>query len=231
MQRVPETIDDPLWEQADYLDLPMGGQVIFEPREFTPVITNVRVRGYYDNDRVAIMLEWVDKKPNTGDDDMPPDGIRIQFPEKLTGGTEKPYFFMGDKRHPVNLWWWNAATNTAEEYTAKGKDKLERQQSQDIKSNGLYKEGLYRVVFTRKLKTDDKKDIVFEPGRFIPFSVAAFDGRQEEEGIRCALSAWYYMMLEPGTPVKVYVMPPLVVIVVFGIGLGLHRRLSKKNET
>ncbi len=230
IQKIPETVDDPLWDQADYLDLPMGGQVIFEPRQFTPVVTNVRIRGYYDNEKIAVLLEWVDKKPDNGDD-TPPDGIRIQFPEKLTSGAEKPYFFMGDKRHPVNLWWWNAATNAAQEYTAKGVKKLEKQDSQDVRSTGSYNEGLYRVLFIRKLESGDKKDITFEPGRFIPFSVAVFDGRQQEEGVRCAVSAWYYMMLEPGTPVKVYVMPPVVAIAVFGIGFGLHRKLRNKNES
>ncbi len=226
VEKAPETPDDPLWDTLEYLDLPMGGQVIFEPRDFTPVITNVRVRGVYTEESVVIMLEWVDKKPDRGEEGNPPDAIRIQFPEKIPGGVEKPYFFLGDERHPVNVWWWKA-DGTVAEYSAKGYRNLQMQDRQNIKAEAEYSYGLYRVVFKRSLATDDENDMVFETGRFIPFSVAASDGREDEDDVRCAVSAWYYMMLEPSTPVKVYVMPPVVAFLVFGLGLVLHKRLSK----
>ncbi len=223
-EAIPQSLEDPLWDTLEYLDLPMGGQVIFEPREFTPVITNVRVRGVYTQDEVGILLEWVDKRPNRGDDGLPPDGIRIQFPQKLTE-TGNPYFFMGDRRHPVNLWWWKASTSQAKEYVAKGPGNIFEQDNQDVRAVGEYKEGLYRVLFIRRLSTEDTEDIAFIPGRFIPFAVQAFDGREEEEGLKCALSAWYYLMLEPQTPLKVYILPPVVGLLVFGIGYGLHRKM------
>jgi len=225
VEEIPETTDDPLWDSIEYLDLPMGGQLIFEPRNFTPVITNVRVRGVYTADKIAIMLEWVDKKPDNG---APPDAVRIQFPKEISKGTEKPYFFMGDRRHPVNLWWWKASDGKAVEYIAKGHENFYQQEVQDVRAVSKYQEGLYRVIFIRRLKTDDRDDTVFEVGRFIPFSVAAFDGREKEEGIKCAISAWYYLILEPETGAKVYILPPVVSLVVFGIGFGLHRRLSRQ---
>ncbi len=230
VESIPESTDDPQWESLDWLDLPMAGQIIFEPRHFTPTITNVRVRGLYTEDKVAIMLEWVDKKPNKGDDGMPPDGIRLQFPSKIPDGSERPYFYMGDRRHPVNLWVWNAADNLGKEYIAKGPDTVYSQQKQDVKAVGVYDDGLYRVIFVRSINTGDSEDIVFETGRFIPFAVTVYDGRLQEQGNKGVISAWYYIMLEPSTPLRVFVLPPAVSLMVFFAGFLLHKRLSRKAD-
>jgi hypothetical protein len=70
---------------------------------------------------------------------------------------------------------------------------------------------------------------VFEIGKFIPFSVSAYDGRNDEDGnTRGAVSAWYFLMMEPPTPLKVYVFPPLVSLCVLIAGIGLHKKLGKK---
>jgi len=222
--RIPSA-EDRTWDKTDYLDLPLAGQIMFEPRNFTPNITNVRIRGLYTDTEVGIMLEWTDKKPNKGDDGMPPDTVRIQFPVK---SGEKPYFFMGDKKNPVYIWSFNARDNMGVEFNANGPGNLMQQESKDIMAEGFYRNGLYRVLFRRPLITKDDHDTRFETGRFIPFSVSIFDGRNREEGNRATISAWYYMILEPPTPVKVYVLPPLVTIVFLAGGVFLHIRMRKK---
>lgn len=224
---IPSTTNDRAWDSLDYLDIPTGGQIIFEPRNFTSTITNVRVRGVYTTSEVAIMLEWTDKKPNKGDDGSPADAARIQFPLKTTGGSEKPYFFMGDKKMPVNIWQWKASDSSAAELNARGPVEVSQQEKQDVKVVAAYNDGLYRVIFRRALNTNDKEDAAFEIGRFIPFSVAVYDGRNGEDGIRGSISAWYYAMLEPPMPVKVYILPPVVSLAVLGLGMILHRRLRK----
>lgn len=227
VESIPSSVDDPLWEKVDYLDLPMAGQIIFEPRYFAPTTTNVRARGVYSGSEVAIRLEWTDKMPDKGDNGLPPDGARLQFPSKIPPGNEKPYFYMGSKKMPANIWQWKASDNSGTELNARGPADIKAQEKQDVRVLTNYKDGLYRAIFIRKLDTDDKDDIIFETGRFIPFAATLYDGRNGEENNKGAISAWYYIILEPPPPLKVYILPPVVSIVVFGIGMGLHRRLRK----
>ncbi len=220
--------DDPLWGGIDYLDIPMGGQMIFEPRDFTAPLSNVRVRGVYTESEIAILLEWDDKKPNRGDDGLPPDAARLQFPSKISSGPEKPYFFMGDQKRTVNIWQWTASDNLGAELNCQGPGRLTRQEKQEMKSTGVYKDGSYRVVFLRLLKTQVPDDPVFELGKFIPLAVTLYDGRNKEGNLQGAVSGWYYLMLEPPYPLQAYILPPLAFFVLLGIGFALRKELRKK---
>jgi DMSO reductase family type II enzyme heme b subunit len=135
---------------------------------------------------------------------------------------------MGDKKAAVNIWQWKASDNLAVEFNAQGPSALTQQEKQDIQVVPSYKEGMYRIMFKRALQTGDKDDTAFEVGKFTPFAVALYDGRNDEENNKGAISAWYFMELEPPTPVKVYVLPPIAFIAVFGIGLVLRKSVKKK---
>ncbi len=214
---IPSGVDDKAWNSAQYLDIPLGGQIIFEPRNFTPAATNVRVRGVYTGKEAALMLEWSDKKPNKGDDSLPADAVILQVPSKLTDSTDKPYFFRGSSKAGVNLYQWKASTLGAGiELNAKGISDIKEQEKQDVKFIGSYSDGLYRVILRRPLNTGDQDDIIFDRGKFIPFSITVYDGQNNEEGSKGAISAWYYMMLEPETPINVYILPPVVSLTASG---------------
>jgi DMSO reductase family type II enzyme heme b subunit len=226
---LPASTDDPVWQKTEYLDLPMAGQVIFDPRDFTTLITNARLRGVYTESELAVMIEWNDKQQNKGDDGLPPDAVRIQFPTAVTEGG-RPYFLLGDKRLSVNLWQWNASDNLGSEFIAAGPENVTQQEKQDVKVIASFSDGLYKVVFRRPLKTGDEKHTVFEIGKFMPFSVTLFDGRNHEENNKGAISAWYYMMLEPPTPAKVYIFPPIAFLIALGFGVLLNKKLPKKDR-
>jgi DMSO reductase family type II enzyme heme b subunit len=230
VEAIPVATDDEQWNTADYLDMPMSGQLMFEVRQFTPVITNVRVRGLYSDTEIAVMLEWTDKRPNKGGDGHPADAVRAQFPVTLSDGAEKPYFYLGDKNNPVNLWYWNASDSTAIEQNAKGhtEDVLVRQEKSDVEAAARYSDGHHRVLFRRPLDTGDENDITFTLGRFIPLSVTVFDGEHDEQGNRATVSGWYYIMLEPPTPMQVYIMPPLVALAFIGAGMAIRKQLKKE---
>ncbi len=228
-ETIPSSTDDPVWQSVDYLDLPMAGQVIFEPRDFTTLITNARVRGVYTGSDLAIMVEWTGKKHNIGDDGNPPDAARIQFPTKASEGA-LPYFFMGDRKLGVNLWQWKASDNLGVELMAGGTENVTQQEQQDMKVTASYTDGLYRVMFRRPLQTADKNDTVFEAGKFTPFSVTLYDGRNGEENKKGAISAWYYLVLEPPTPATVYILPFVSFSVFLVLGLMLHKIVRKKGQ-
>ncbi len=226
---LPSSTDDPVWQNAEYLDLPMAGQVIFDPRDFTSLITNARLRGVYTESELAVMIEWNNKQPSRGDDGLPPDAVRIQFPTASTEGG-RPYFLLGDKRLSVNLWQWKASDNLGSEFIAAGPENVTQQEKQDVKVTASFSDGRYRVVFRRPLKTGNEKHTVFEIGKFMPFSVTVFDGRSHEENNKGAISAWYYMMLEPPTPVTTYIFPPIAFLIALGFGILLNKRLPKKDR-
>ncbi len=227
VEAIPAATDDPVWQGVDYLDIPMAGQVIFEPRDFTALITNARVRGVYAGNELALMIEWTDKQQNKGEDGLPSDAVRLQFPTKASEGA-KPYLFMGDKKLGVNIWQWRSPDTLAAEFTATGPENLIQQEKQDVKVAAAFMDGRYRILFRRLLNSGNENHTVFEVGKFMPFSVTLYDGRNNEADKKGAISAWYYMMPEPSTPAKVYIYPPLVFLIFLGIGFMLHKNLKKK---
>lgn len=168
------------------------------------------------------------------------DSIAIQFPVKIPEGTKRPYFFRGDSGSPVNLWVWKAdldeaGTLSIEETNANGFSqslKVQAQENQQSKGKGIWKDGVWRVVVKRPLMTNDKNDIQFERGKFIPFSLNAWDGSNGEHNLLMSLSSWHYVFLEESTPLKVYLYA-LFGMAVTGFGeFWILRRIrnSKKSN-
>ncbi|RJQ43562.1 MAG: hypothetical protein C4538_11880 [Nitrospiraceae bacterium] len=226
---IPAVSDKKQWEAVAYIDLPLSGQLIFEPRQFIPVVTNIRVRSLYTDAEVSILLEWTDKRPNKGSDGHPADAVRLQFPVQLSSGAEKPYFYLGDSAHPVNLWYWRASDDQAVEFNASGQKEnaMVTQEQNNIRVESEYSDGLYRILLRRPLATGDKNDITFVPDTFIPLSVTVYDGEHDEQADRAAISAWYHVMLEPPAPLKVYVLPPAAAFACIGASLFIRKKLKK----
>lgn len=189
VQSISSSTEDELWDEADYIDIPMQGRktLIFSTRYFNPRVTNIRVRALYTDTEVAIMLEWDDRKPNKGDDGLPADAIRLQFPVKLSPRIKDPR----ERNRPVNLWHWETSNDLALEFNAYGPGEglIRRQDHMDVTAVSNYQDGKYRVIFRRLKRTDDEDDLTFAAKRFIPFSIAAYDGQNNEKGDRGALSA------------------------------------------
>jgi hypothetical protein len=180
--RLPVTPDDELWKKADFIDLKMEGKKVFGI-PFISMITNMRVRGLYANSRVAIMLEWIDKKPDKGDDDLPPDAVRFQLPIS---------------RNLISVWQWSLSDNRVIEFNASGQqmEVLTKQDSNDVTVTSSYSLGLFRLMFTRQMNTGDISDNIFTINKHIPFSVVAFDGKNNEQGARGAMSAVRYLLMK-----------------------------------
>ncbi|VAX18992.1 hypothetical protein MNBD_NITROSPINAE01-1966 [hydrothermal vent metagenome] len=133
---LPDSPTDPAWEAAKRGDVFMFGNVVTPPRWRNNTIDHVIVKAMFNDDEIAIRLEWEDRFPNTihlgadilsqkeqtamkdGDKSFATaltasspqvtyrDAIMLQFPQDKTKGM--PYFLNGDKDNPVNLWWWRA---------------------------------------------------------------------------------------------------------------------------
>jgi DMSO reductase family type II enzyme heme b subunit len=163
------------------------------------------------------------------------DGVAIQFPAKWEEilPPEKPRFLFGEEKRHVDLWKWEA-DGTVKAYTGSGWDKpLEERPDSTAQLKlvkGEYKEGRWTVIMKRALQTDDKDaDAQFQTGKYIPTVFFAWDGHNGDAGLKMALSAFYYTILEPPTPIEAKVYPILMAVgMIIAEGWILRRRASKR---
>lgn len=128
---LPIDPNDPLWEQAPALDIPLGGQAFVRPRWQNPSVDRVELQALDNGQEIAFRLEWDDRFKDVshaeGEEDgllqetyaraLAPkgkkpqalrDAVALQFPVKAGQGAERPPFFRGSPQQPVNLWIWRA---------------------------------------------------------------------------------------------------------------------------
>jgi hypothetical protein len=132
---VPSDPDDPVWEMAPELSIPLSGQATFAPRWQVPAVTDLAVRAVYNAEEVALRLVWGDRFADTLSTDsaealaagwdagntfpaiypdgervrgMYPDAVEVMFPVHYDGGPVLPHFVYGSSGQPVDLWRWRA---------------------------------------------------------------------------------------------------------------------------
>ena len=232
VEKLPTDPEDALWDNVDYLDIPMVGQIVIDPRMFTPRVDNVRVQSVYNDEAAAFRLVWDDSTESKPDPaaEIYEDAIAVQFPATMPTGSKRPYFLMGDDENPVHLWRWDSESSRATELNAKGMNQIQAQSEsgQQVTSKLKYDDGQYRLVFTRALSTPDEDlDIQLAPGQFIPLAFFAWDGANNETATRSSLSSWYFLLLAPTTPITVYLYPFLALLLTGVAQWGFIRRLRK----
>ena len=89
--------------------------------------------------------------------------------------------------------------------------------------------GRWTVIITRPLKGDYEEDTYLEAGKYIPMVFFAWDGHNGDAGRKMAVSAFYYLVMEPPIPQEAYIYPVLMAIGLVGIeGWVLTRRKNKR---
>jgi DMSO reductase family type II enzyme heme b subunit len=240
---LPDTADDPRWEQTEPATFFLVPQIIAKERFFTPSNDTITVRALYNEKEIAMLLAWDDRtKSIPGDEqaekisdpEIAEDSVAIQLPVEIPEGMEKPYFGMGDASHPVNIWQWKSGTTGTREsialLNARGLKDIEKRDTDaaGIQAQGLYHEGTWRVVMKRSLATaEPEKDVQFVEGRFIPLAFAAWDGSNSEKGSKHTMTTWYWLLLKPPAGPKPFVAA-LVVIVLLGVGELLWVRTASR---
>lgn len=166
------------------------------------------------------------------------DAIALQFPVKPPQGTAKPHFLRGSASNPVQLWQWMADRQedgqAVEVALARGWRQAPRAQSQEqqlVSSQAVWDQGRWRLVMKRPLTTENRNDVQFTSGLFIPLTVNAWDGSNGEHGLIMSLSTWHYVLLEAATPWSVYLYTALAFLVTAALGFGLMRQAESEPET
>ncbi|MFV2092408.1 MAG: ethylbenzene dehydrogenase-related protein [Hyphomicrobiales bacterium] len=166
------------------------------------------------------------------------DSVALQFPVKSVEGTLKPHFFRGNSSNQVNLWIWKSDLNEAGkpaaiEANARGwrqPPKVQGDEKQQLASKAVWDQGRWSLVIKRSLATEDKNDVQFEAGKFIPLALNAWDGSNGEHGLIMSLSSWYFVFIDVATPISVYIYTVLAFLVIGGAGVWLTRKAMTRND-
>jgi len=237
---IPDDPAAPFWTQQPPANVPLAGQVIVDPRNFSPSIDRVTVRAVYSETEIAFHLTWDDPTASKPDPKAKTfaDQMVLQFPARAGKETERPYVLMGDGSDPVVLLRWTSDGGVGEA-TASGIDKIAPRTGDAVKAIGkaVFADGQYRLVIKRPRATKDPNELAFPVGRFLSVAFMAGDGGAGETGNRMSFSSWYYFRLEEPPSVRPYIIPPVVALLTGALGLlvvrGARGRLRehKKEET
>ncbi len=215
---------DEAWERAEPITFPLVPNVLKEPRLYHSLNDSVTVRVLFNREALAIRLDIDDRTYSVPGDDEErryrdsaveptPDAAAVQFPAAIPTTSEKPWFRHGDRGHPVNMWYWRAPSVEPPEDArvrvfdgaGSGAPPAPRQDGAGLGASGTWRDGQWRIVFTRALETGDPRDLGFEAGRYIPIAFANWDGWAGQRGGRHTLTAWYWLLLAPDErPLAVY---------------------------
>jgi DMSO reductase family type II enzyme heme b subunit len=228
---LPQIPDDPRWMESEPTTFFLVPQIIAKERLFTPSNDTITVRAFYNDDALAILLEWDDRTKSLpgdqkakaiADPELAEDAVAVQLPVTIPEGMKKPYFGMGDTTHPVNIWHWKSGRANGSESVkvlyARGFKEFEERNAEDLglRAGAIYRNGTWRVVMQRPLVTvDSQADIQFQEGKFTPIAFAAWDGSNSETGSKHTMTTWYWLLLKPPTGTRPY-WAALAIILLIG---------------
>jgi len=162
------------------------------------------------------------------------DAFAFEFPVKWQElpPPEKPRFFWGDQKYPVDIVKWEA-DGSLRAFAGTGWDQDFEERDDFAEKMKLlkaeWKDGLWTLIIQRPLKGDYDEDTYFEMGKYIPTVFFAWDGHNGDVGRKLAVSAFYYTILEPPIPKETYIYPTVIAVgIVILEGWVLTRRANKR---
>jgi len=187
----------PIWKRAPAVD------ILLRPLWFKEgYVDQVRVRSLHNGKEIAFLLEWEDPTKNTDLQKLEAfrDAAALQFPTKADG---VPSFPMGETGQVVNIWQWKAdweanGRGPVENLAAARFSTLTTQLSQDVKGKGIWREGKWRVAFSRPM-AGGEETAKFAPGKVVPVAFAVWNGAISQQDGEKSVSTWSFLKIEtPG---------------------------------
>lgn len=150
----------------------------------------ISIRTASDGARFYIRLRWQDSSQNitTSRSDFA-DAVAVQF--ALNGATSTPYL-MGSPSAPVNIWYWKAGTEEAENLAAGGFGSTSRLPLTDLSVSSEYRrDGEWVVVFSRPIDVDGKHQMPLTNDKPAAISLAVWQGaEQQRDGLKHVTQGW-----------------------------------------
>ncbi len=225
-------VDDPFaaaWDEVKASTFTLAPQVHWPERLLDATVKSVKVRGLHNGERLAVLLEYQDPTEDAAD------AAGIEF----MVGEHKAHFAHGQKMlqvpgGPVNIWYWKNKSGKAVDMSAKGFGTLRPQKHQDVTAKGGWRDGTWRVVFSRALATENAdQDVQIVPGEWTNVAFAMWDGKvlesgeQKEKGSRKAISSWWYFRAERPADYSVFLYAFLGLGIAVLFEVALVQKLKK----
>ena len=225
-------VDDPFaaeWDDVESSEFKLAPQVHWPERLLDATVKDVKVRGLHNGEAVAVLLEYQDPTKDQAD------AAGLEF----MVGDKKAHFAHGQEMlqvegGPVNIWYWKNKSGKAVDMSAKGFGTLRPQKHQDVTANGAWKDGTWRVVFSRSLTTENtEQDVQIIPGQWTNVAFAMWDGKMletgapKEKGSQKAISSWWYIRAEPPPDYSVFIYAFLGLGIAALFELALVKKLKK----
>ncbi len=225
--------DDPnaaAWNSIQPSEFKLAPQVHWPDRIQEVTVQSVRVRGMHNGEDLAVMLEYDDPSEDAAD------AAALEF----MVGEKKAHFAHGQEMlqvegGPVNIWYWKKENGRATDMSAKGFQTLRAQERQDVSATGAWRDGTWRVVFSRSLQTGDDADVQITPGEWRNVAFAFWDGQlvdgvEKEKGSQKAVSSWWYVRAEPPPDNSIYGYVVLGIAIAAGFEFFLVRKIRRGNQ-
>ncbi len=232
---LPSGPEDSAWAGVERFYIPLVGQIIVEPRWFTPTVDGLWAQAAHNGTDLALKLSWSDpsRSPDPSwqewldrvreflvhpDGPLPaeqgPDQLFVQLPRQLSDGMDRPYFLRGDTRRPVELWHWSSEPDRLEVGLGTGIGQFAQAGSPShVTHTARFADGSWELQFNRPLvPADTASALTLTSGRAIPIGFFAADGSNGEGTVRGSVSAWYAIYLDVPTPATAFVAPVIAVL-------------------
>ncbi|MBK7859696.1 MAG: c-type cytochrome [Archangiaceae bacterium] len=147
------------------------------------------VRAASDGRGLALLLEWEDPTADVqgARAEQFTDGVAVQFP--VGGG--KPFFGMGERGRPVNIWHWRPDEELAElNATAPGTLTPQKPGQPQARGAGVWTYGRWRVAIWRALSTGQPNDAQLGGRRSVPIAFAVWNGAGGDRNGQKRVSFW-----------------------------------------
>ena len=163
------------------------------------------------------------------------DGIAFQFPIKWQElpAPRKPRYFWGDDRFAADITKWTAdGTLGVYEGTGWDEDLTELDFAEEVSVvKAEWVNGRWTVIIKRPIKGDYEEVAYLENGKYIPMVFFAWDGHNGDVGRKMAVSAFYYLVMEPPIANTTYIYPVIMVVGMIVLeGWVLGRRANRRKE-
>ncbi len=181
--------DHPAWENAPASLVVLETAFPGHPSITGTVVTHkAEVRALATPAGLSLRLEWSDPVADAVKTQHRfADGAAMQFARDGKADTT-PY--MGGAGRHVNIWYWNAAKNAAENLWADGFGTLARLPTQDVTAHGRHADGKWRVVFFRTWRSPEKHAARIDAGPR-PVAFAVWNGANDErDGFKAVTLQW-----------------------------------------
>ncbi len=218
-----------VWDTIQPSEFQLAPQVHWPDRIQEVTVKSVKVRGMHNGEALAMLLEYEDPSEDVAD------AAAVEF----MVGDRKAHFAHGQEMlqvegGPVNIWYWKNAAGKAVDMSAKGFKTLRPQEKQNVSATGIWREGVWRVVFSRRLNTDDANDVQIIPGEWTNVAFAFWDGQivdgaVKERGSQKAVSSWWYVRAEPTPDSSIYGYVVLGIALAAGFEWFLVRKIRRGN--